>query len=127
MTHRMVRSLIDALPPESAYKTAIRDRMTAADFESLPEPEGWGPWSRTDELLAVLCDRVSWLIYTTAAAAGGKPSDPEPMRRPGIGKTGRERRYQAALTQALITYTRENDGAYPPDDWDHGVRLDDFD
>jgi hypothetical protein len=127
MTHRMVRVLADGLPPESAYKTAIRDRMTSKDFEEMPEPEGWGPWSRTDELLAVLCDRISWLIYTTTAVAGGKPAEPEPVRRPGIGQTGRERRYQAALTQALIAYTREHDGAYPPPDWDHGVRFEDFD
>lgn len=108
-------------------KTAIRDTLTSADFADAPEPDGWGAWSRTDELLALLADRMSWLIHTTVAVNGGKPSDPEPLRRPGVGKSGRERRYDDAITAALISYTRAHDGAYPPSDWDHGVRLDDID
>ena len=119
--------LVDGLPPESMTKTAIRDTLTSEDFKNAPEPDGWGSWSRTDELLAVLADRIGWLIFATYAAQGGKPTEPEPLRRPGIGVSGRERRYKDALTAALRTYTREHDGAYPPPDWDHGVRLDDID
>lgn len=127
LSYPTVRAYIEHLPPESAYKTALRDRLTSKDFEEAPEPEGWGSWSKTEELLAVLIDRVGWLQYTTVAAAGGKPSDPEPMRRPGVGLSGRERRIHAALTAAHVQYLRDHDGASPPEGWDHGVDIDAID
>lgn len=127
LSYTTVRALLNHLPPESAYKTALRDRLTSKDFESAPDPDGWGPWSRTDELLAVLIDRIGWLQYATLAVAGGKPSEPEPIRRPGVGMSGREQRIHAALTAAHIQYLRDHDGASPPPGWDHGVNTDDID
>ena len=124
LSYQRLHAFLNALPGESATKTAIRDRMTREELDAAGEPEGWGAWSRTDELLAILNDRVSWLTYVTAAAAGGKPSEPEEMRRPGVGMTGRMRRIQERLTSALIQYTRDHDGAYPPPDWDHGIDVD---
>lgn len=131
MTYRRVRVLIDGLPPESMVKTAIRDTMTADDFANAPEPDGWGPWSKTDELLAILADRMAWLVYAVYASQGGKPTEPEPMHRPGVGPAAgetREQRRQQALTEAVRAYTRAHDGAYPPPGWDHGVPdIADFD
>ena len=121
VSHTHVRHLLDHLPPESAYKTALRDRLTSKDFQDAPEPDGWGPWSRTEELLAVLIDHVNWLQYATLAAAGGNPPEPVPFRRPGVGQSGRERRIHAALTAAHVQYLRDHDGAAPPPGWDHGV------
>lgn len=127
LSYPMVRAYIEHLPPESAFKTAVRDRMTSKDFEDASPPEGWGPWSRTDELLAVLIDRVAWLQYVSLSVAGGKPSEPEPIRRPGVGLSGREQRIQAALTAAHVQYLRDHDGASPPVGWDHGVDIEAID
>ena len=121
LSYRQVQAFIDGLPPESATKTRIRDQMTAEDFASAPDPDGWGPWSKTEELLAVLIDRVRALEYVTLAVNGAKPAAPEPVRRPGVGMTGRERRINDAITAAVIAYTREHNGAAPPPGWDHGV------
>jgi hypothetical protein len=128
LTYRLIRVLIDGLPPESLTKTAIRDTLTSEDFEDAPEPDGWGAWSKTDELLAVLVDQVGWLTYSTYAAQGGKPHEPTPIRRPGVGLSGAQKRalkaeleYRQRVTAAHVAYAMANAGAYPPDGWDHGV------
>lgn len=121
LSYRQVQAYIDGLPTESATKTALRDRMTAEDFADAPAPEGWGAWSRAEELLAILIDRVAHLEYVTAAVQGAKPAVPEPFRRPGVGITGRAQRINDAITAAVIGYTREHNGAAPPAGWDHGV------
>lgn len=84
MTYRELGVLIDHLPPESATTTAIRDGMTAEQLAALPAPAGHGPWSRTESLLADVCDRLEWVIYAVYAAQGGKPDKPKPMPRPGV-------------------------------------------
>ena len=127
LTPRRLRVLVDGLPPESMTKTAIRDTLTSEDFENAPAPLGWGAWSRTDELLAVLADRVSWLIHATYAVNNGKPDEPEPIRRPGVGKSAAEiraLRRQQQISAAHLVYLAEHNGAAPPPGWDHGVPED---
>jgi hypothetical protein len=84
MTWRELGVLVDHLPPESATVTAIRDGMSPEELADLPQPEGHGPWSRTEQLLADVCDRLDWVIYAVYASEGGKPQQPKPMRRPGV-------------------------------------------
>jgi hypothetical protein len=101
--------------------------MTAEEIKALPEPDGWGPWSNEAVLLAALCDRIGWLIYATYAAQGGKPAEPEPMRRPGVGRSAADtanlRRTQR-ISAAHLAYVLEHNGASPPPGWDHGVSDD---
>lgn len=87
MTWRELGVLVDHLPPESATVTAIRDGMTPEQLAALPKPEGYGPWSRMEALMADIYDQLGWLIYVVAAANGGKPKEPKPMARPGVAST----------------------------------------
>lgn len=89
MTWRELGVLIDHLPSESATVTAIRDGMTPEQLAALPKPDGHGPWSRVEALLADVYDQLGWLIYAVAAANGGKPQEPKPMARPGVGSSFR--------------------------------------
>jgi len=121
LTYRRLRVLVDGLPPESATKTAIRDTLSAADFKDAPEPDGWGTWSNTDQMLASIYDELSRLrrdVYS--AQGGGKPEYQEPMRRPGVGlgpADKRALRLKQRQTAALVAYTIAHDGAYPPAGW----------
>jgi hypothetical protein len=66
---------------------------------------------------------MGWLIYAISASNGGKPDEPAPMPRPGVGPivsaediTAHERKqaYAAAYTR----YLRTHQGAAPPPGWD---------
>jgi hypothetical protein len=86
LTHRHLQSLVDGLPAESATKTAVRDNTPAAQTRRLAAhtPQGHGPWSHTDLLLAHVIDELQWVIYAVYHAQGGKPKKPEPYPRPGV-------------------------------------------
>jgi hypothetical protein len=89
MTWRRLRVLIQHLPPESATWTALRNAMTPeelAEQAEQGEPEK-GRWSQTEQLLAVVADRLARVEYTLICANTEKkskiPDAPEPIRRPG--------------------------------------------
>jgi len=87
LTPRLLRALIDGLPPESATKTAVRDDLGEAELAELAEkdqPSGHGPWSHTDLRIASLIDEVRWLRYAVYQSAGAKPKQPNPYPRPGV-------------------------------------------
>lgn len=91
MTWRQLRVLIQHLPPESATMTALRNAMTAEEYEEQARkgrPEE-GRWSMTEQLLAGITDSLHQLEYILVAVnsdgKGRKPKRPEPMRRPGVG------------------------------------------
>jgi len=108
---------MDGLPMESLTKTAIRDGMTQAQWDSLPEPDGHGPWSHTDYLLAANHDLLSWLLYATYHVAGGKPDKPVPVSRPGVTPTRAMVDHKLAISFAYAQYSRDHNGAYPPEGW----------
>jgi hypothetical protein len=84
LTWRRLDVLLDALPGEGQYKTAVRDDLdedTLRDLIDQPR-SGHGKWSHTDLLLADIIDRLGHLGY------GLKVYEkvPEPYNRPGIFK-----------------------------------------
>lgn len=84
--------LLDALPGESAYKTAVRDAIPderLAEMAALPR-QGHGPWSHTDLLIGALVDLARWQIHATYTVAGAKPKQPEPFPMPGVGARKRK-------------------------------------
>ncbi|TAK89384.1 MAG: hypothetical protein EPO06_12035 [Burkholderiaceae bacterium] len=89
MTYRLLSGLIDRLPPEGHYKTAVRDSLSDAQLgEAIAANRatpGHGPWSHTDLLIAALIDSVNTLRHAVIAVAGVKAKEPKPYPRPGVG------------------------------------------
>ncbi|MFC9268907.1 hypothetical protein ACFTXJ_14190 [Streptomyces zhihengii] len=90
MTVRRLRVLIERLPPESRTMTALRNGLSQEEYElqaRKAKPEE-GPWSQSEQLLAVIADSLQQLQYLTVLAnsdgKGRKPRRPEPIRRPGV-------------------------------------------
>lgn len=90
--------LLDALPGDSLYKTAVRDSIDDDDLVRLAAAPtvGHGRWSHTDLLLADIIDRLGHLGY--ALRAYEKP--PEAYRRPGI--VARRRRQTNDAVKAMV-------------------------
>lgn len=69
----------------TALRNAMSDEELAEQAEK-GEPEK-GRWSQTEQLLAVLADRMARVEYVLTCAHTEKkkdrPDPPEPMRRPG--------------------------------------------
>jgi len=110
--------LLDNLPGESAYKTAVRDDLTDEQLTAVGgQPRrGHGPWSNTDLLLASAIDHLKWVIYAVYAAQGGKPKQPQPTPRPGVAP---KRRALSAEGSAYLRRLREEHArihGYDPDD-----------
>jgi hypothetical protein len=105
-------------------KTEIRDSLTQDEWDGLPTPAGYGPWSHTDHLLAAVHDRVA-MLDRTLVQVNSKPGTtvpmPTPYPRPGVGPVrgaggddgGRKGRREAAV----MAYMLEHNGAPPPPDW----------
>lgn len=87
LTWRLLKDLVDHLPPESACKTAAREELTPAELAALPAPAGHGPWSHSEQLLAAIVDKLGWVVYGLYHSQGGRPGKPKPIPRPGVGKT----------------------------------------
>lgn len=90
MTPRRLRVLIERLPPESATMTALRNGLSAEEYEKQArngKPEE-GRWSMAEQLLAGITDALRELQYILVVAnsdgKGRKPRRPEPIRRPGV-------------------------------------------
>ncbi|WP_210637228.1 DUF5361 domain-containing protein [Streptomyces sp. GESEQ-13] len=90
MSWRRLRVLIQHLPPESATWTALRNAADPAELAAQAEkgePEK-GRWSQTEQLLALVADRVArleWvLLCVNTEKKSKRPDPPEPIRRPGV-------------------------------------------
>lgn len=104
LTHRRLAALIEQLPGESAYKTAVRDSLSDEDLAELARKprDKHGPWSHEALLLAAAIDRIELLRRDLVAVNGAKPSsDFEPVPRPGIRRPRRR-----AANPAAAAYIR---------------------
>lgn len=103
--------LVDRLPPESATKTAVRDALGEQQLAEMAaqDSDGFGTWSLTDMRLAVVIDKLSWLIHAIYHVAGAKPPAPPPFPRPGVLRvadphtlTPEQRSYMAAFRARML-------------------------
>ncbi|MGI5274875.1 hypothetical protein ACQEUU_37480 [Nonomuraea sp. CA-218870] len=108
MTWRLLGNLIRHLPPESATKTALRNKMGDAEIARSAKgaDPSCGQWSQTEMLLASLIDSVRWLLHVTLVAHGGKSKKPEPTPRPGVKTKGKKSRPALSAAQAEAVYRR---------------------
>jgi len=84
MSWRRLQVVLDHLPPESAYVTAVRETMTPEDWEradSAPAATQHGPWSQMEMLLADIRD---WIARLAWMQTDGSTPPPDPYPRPGI-------------------------------------------
>ncbi len=119
LTWRLLSVLYDGLPPESATKAAQLDALDPAELAAMAKQDrdGFGPFSRTDMLIASLIDAVNRNTYVLQVVNSDpkktkqiKP--PEPVYRPGVPPRNR-RRKATAETAALLAHMRANHGAMP--------------
>jgi hypothetical protein len=113
MTWRLLGNLIRHLPPESAVKTALRNRMSDAEIAraSQDADPSQGPWSQQEMLLATISDKLSWLLHVTLVAHGGKSKKPEPTPRPGVKTKSAKKRRPALSTAQAEAVLRRIQGA----------------
>lgn len=85
-TWSWLRVLLQHLPPESNTMTALRNELSDEELAEQAEkgkPEN-GRWSQTDQLIAMVADRVGALHHVYASThSSRKHKPPEPIRRPG--------------------------------------------
>lgn len=107
LTWRRLDVLLDALPGDGAYKTALRDSLDDEELAELSKRprDGHGRWSHTDLLLADIIDRLGHLGYAMRVY----PKPPEPYTRPGVVRRRKLTPKGLAYLQALI----DNHGAVP--------------
>ncbi|MET9728682.1 hypothetical protein [Streptomyces zaomyceticus] len=115
MSSRRLRVLIQNLPPESATMTALRNDLTAEDYERQArngKPEE-GRWSMAEQLLAGVTDALREIQYILVVAnsdgKGRKPRRPEPIRRPGVAP--KQQREQMTEVAAERLFQLINGGA----------------
>lgn len=115
MSWRRFRVVVEHLPIESAYKTALRE---ATDLTELPPPdlEHHGPWSQQELLLAAIFDRLGSLIWMQS---DGKKPPPLPYPRPGVASSNVSPINPAA--RAYLEYLEQHHGEAPPEDWEPEV------
>jgi hypothetical protein len=102
LSYRRLGVLIRHLPAHSATKTAVRDDTTDEQINGLPDPEGHGPWSTTDLLLALIADGINTLAWQNTQIHGGKKAKsdpPAPIRRPGV-----KPRQRGQISEAGVIY-----------------------
>jgi hypothetical protein len=114
MSWRRFQVVLNHLPIESAYKTAVRD---ATDLSSLPEPDPdrHGPWSHEAMLLAGIFDRVGQLAWMQT---DGKNPPPPPYPRPGVASNVWPINPAA---HAYLEYLQAHHGEAPPEGWEPEV------
>jgi hypothetical protein len=109
MTWRRLRVILQHLPPESHTMTALRNAMSAEDFDQHAdsgEPDK-DRWSKQEQILAGIYDALRDLQYITVVAnsdgKGRKPKRPTPLPRPGVTKP---KKREAMSEQAANTLFR---------------------
>lgn len=114
MSWRRFAVILNHLPTESSYVTAVRN---VTDLSALPEPEPgkFGPWPQTDMLLARLGDLFNHWLWMNADPEKRPAQPPAPYPRPGVELGNVHAISEEAL--AYLEYLREHHGAAPPDDW----------
>lgn len=112
MSWRRLAVLLEHLPIESAFKTAVRD---ATDLSALPEPEDgvYGPTSQAEVLIARVGDLVQHGLWMFADPDTRPKQAPTPYFRFGERSNVHPISAEAA---AYMEYVREN-RRHPPDDW----------
>lgn len=115
MTWRMFGSLLEHLPPESAYRTGVANSVGAASLAAIAlqqtDDGKFGAWSHTDHLLALIADRLLVVEAGLYRSRGWRNvTTPQRIPRPGIppaitgGVTGKQRaemeRHRAQIKQA---------------------------
>lgn len=99
---------LQKLPMESATWTEQRDAMTADQLAELAESADetkFGPWSKTDFLIADVYDAIERLRYIQTAKSVKDSKSvalPEPRKRPGVGG-----RAKPKLNLAAVSYLEE--------------------
>lgn len=118
MSLRRFGVILQSLPSDSQYKTAVRD-SGPIDWDNLPEPDPdvHGPWSETNLLLASLVDQVARARWDFSDR---KTPPPDPVRRPGV-VTRNKVTPISPQAAAYLDYLREHQGAAPPPDWNPAV------
>lgn len=120
MSWRRLGLILRHLPPESQFKTALRDGLDI-DWDALPEPDPnqHGPWTRGDMLQARTGDLLAhWLWMNSENAKSTPPPDPYP--RPGVKPRKKVTPLNPAAV-AYLQYLQEHHGAAPPPDWKPAV------
>lgn len=115
MTWRLLGNLVRHLPPESATKTAMRNKMGDGEIKqaSKAADPSQGQWSQTEMLLASLIDTVRWLLHITLVGNGGKSKRPEPTPRPGVKAKGKKSRPALTPSQQEAVFRRIHGGDVP--------------
>lgn len=120
LTWRRLAVLYDALPGESAVKTAQANALGEARLAELAKQrrDGFGPWSNTDLLLADVVDAVNRNTYVlqlanTDSRKQSKVPKPEPVHRPGLVRK-RRRPTLSDEQRGLLAYMAQHQGATPP-------------
>jgi hypothetical protein len=110
--------LVDALPPESAFRTKIRDELGDEKLADLIAQQGddvpHGPWSKAELLLASVIFELRQLSFIQLSRGGVKDlKPPEPVRTPGHMSASRRRRNPelvAELEAILAEHDRNQQG-----------------
>ena len=115
MTWRLLGNLIRHLPPESATKTALRNKMADGEISQTAKAAdpSKGQWSQQEMLLASLIDAVRWLIHVTLISNGGKSKKPDPTPRPGVKTKGKKGRPALTPAQQEAVFRRIHGGHLP--------------
>lgn len=96
--------LLEHLPGDSAYKTAVRDSIPDAELAEMvaQPPDRHGPWSHEALLLAAVADRLELLRRDLASVNHAEiKGEFEPIRRPGVAHTQRRRKANPAAAALM--------------------------
>jgi hypothetical protein len=101
------------LPPESRFKTALRNETPEQELKQLSEgaDPSTGQWSHTEMLIAQMIDTLRDIRYTLVRVNGGKGKPPAPLPRPGVKPKGKRKRKPLTEAQAEFLYRRLNPDA----------------
>lgn len=117
MTWRLLGNLIRHLPPESATKTALRNRMSDAEIKAAAEEAdpSQGQWSHQEMLIASLVDAVRLNTFVLRRINGDKKAQaPDPVPRPGVKSKGGKRRRRLTPEQTAAVLRRIRGETTPP-------------
>ncbi|HLL69022.1 MAG TPA: hypothetical protein VK453_25405 [Micromonosporaceae bacterium] len=103
-------NLLDELPGESAYKTAVTDALADDELAKLSADarSGRGRWSHTAMLQAAQIDALQQVAYILNRANGGDMKPPKPWPRPGVSTSKPKRSADSAAKAALRAIALEH-------------------